>query len=266
MGPKLCRTGVGPSIHQIPQRTGWTNLRRRTSRVWSNDIDLFMEGPTNPDKIETLWEQSKAKILWDDSQNRVSIQPNWYLSESHLAEDSVSIEDYMSRWCNVIQTPNSPTPQKNHRMPQLFSLVERDNLDKYNKFINELSVRIEGGRSPTDILPYDEDLLRLRLSLRVNSNTEFYPDSVQVIKRNQFALQLDSDKKTESDKDSTSTVTTKGELQSLNQREKQQLSEDEELPFQQGLPLKEDNINLKNLRPQSRNFHGLSFRCYKPKS
>ena len=122
--------------------------------------------------------------------------------------------------------------------------------------------------SPADTLPYDENLLRhtLGLSLRVNSNTEFYPDSVQVIKRNQFALQLDSDKKTESDKESTSTVTTKGELQSSNQREKQQLSEDEELPFQQGLPLKEDSINLKNSRPQSRNFHGLSFGCYKPKS
>jgi hypothetical protein len=120
-------------------------------------------------------------------------------------------------------------------------------LDKYIEFINELSVRIEGGRSPADILPYDEDLLRLtlRLSLRVNSNTEFYPDSVQVIKRNRLALQPDSDKKTESDKESTSTITTKGELQSSNQGERQQFLEDEELPFQQGLPLKEDNINSK---------------------
>ena len=34
---------------------------------WSNDIDLFMEGLTNPDKLETLWKQSKAKNLGDDS-------------------------------------------------------------------------------------------------------------------------------------------------------------------------------------------------------
>ena len=28
---------------------------------WSDDIDLFMEGLSNPDKIEELWEKSKAK-------------------------------------------------------------------------------------------------------------------------------------------------------------------------------------------------------------
>jgi len=39
---------------------------------WSNDIDLFMEGLTSPDNLETLWEQSKAKKLWDDSQNKTS--------------------------------------------------------------------------------------------------------------------------------------------------------------------------------------------------
>ena len=48
--------------------------------------------------------------------------------------------------------------------------------------------------------------------------------------------------RTESDKESTSTATTKMKLQSS---ESQQLSEDEELPFQQGLLLKEDNINSK---------------------
>ena len=54
---------------------------------WSNDIYLFMEGLTNPDKLETLWEQSKAKKLWDDSRNRMSVQLDQYLSNSHLAED-----------------------------------------------------------------------------------------------------------------------------------------------------------------------------------
>ena len=107
-----------------------------------------MEGLSNVDKLEALWEQSKAKKLWDESQNKSSAQLDQYLSESHPTEDSVLIEDYMSRWCNVIQTPNSLTPQENHRTPQIFSLEEGDNLDKYNKFINELSVRIKGGWSP----------------------------------------------------------------------------------------------------------------------
>ena len=34
---------------------------------WSNDIDLFMEGLSNPNKLEALWKQSKAKKLWDES-------------------------------------------------------------------------------------------------------------------------------------------------------------------------------------------------------
>jgi hypothetical protein len=53
-------------------------------------------------------------------------------------------------------------------------------------------------------------------------------------------MQPDSYEKIESDKESTS-ASTKGEPQSSNQREEQQFSEYKELPFQQGLPLKEDN-------------------------
>ena len=99
-----------------------------------------MEGLSNPNKLEALWEQSKAKKLWDESQDNSSARLDRYLSEIHPAEDSVPIEDYMGRWCNVIQTPDSPTPQENYCMPQLFSPEERDNLDRYNKFIIEFSV------------------------------------------------------------------------------------------------------------------------------
>jgi len=150
----------------------------------------------------------------------------------------------MRRWCNIIQNPNSPTPQENHRTPLPFSPEERDNLDKYNQFINELSVRIEGGWSPTDTLPYDEDLLRLtfELSPRVKTNKEFYPDSDQVFKRNRLAIQPASDKKTESNKESISAVTIKRELQpSIQEEQRRQFLEYEELPFQQGFLLKEDN-------------------------
>ena len=86
-------------------------------------------------------------------------------------------------------------------MSRLFSPKERDNLEKYDKFINKVSVRIEGGWFPAGTLPYDEDLLRYTLGLS--------PDSDQVLKRNRLALQLDSDKKTEFDKGSTSTATKK---------------------------------------------------------
>ena len=145
----------------------------------------------------------------------------------------MSIEDYMSRWCNIVQTPNSPTPQEDHRMPQTGSSEKRDSFDKYNKFINELSVRVEGGWPPADHIPHDEDLLRHTLGLppRVKQDKETYPVSVQDIKRNRLAPQPDSDKRTEPDKKSTFTITIKGELQSSNQREKQQFSEDEKLPF-----------------------------------
>jgi hypothetical protein len=118
-----------------------------------------MDGLSNPDKLEALWEQSKTKKLWDESQSKSPAQLDQYLSETHPAEDSVLIEDYMDRWCNIIQTPNSPTPQENYHMPQLFSPGERDNLDRYNKFINEFSVRLEAGWLPPNILPYNEDLL-----------------------------------------------------------------------------------------------------------
>jgi hypothetical protein len=41
---------------------------------WLNDIDLFMEGLSNPDKLEALWEQSKMKKLWDKSQSKSPTQ------------------------------------------------------------------------------------------------------------------------------------------------------------------------------------------------
>jgi len=115
-----------------------------------------MEGLSNPDKLEGLWEQSKAKKLWDESQSKSPTQLDQYLLESHPTNDSVPITDYMGQWCNVIQTPSTPTPQEDHCMPQLFSPEEHNNLDNYNKFMNEFSVRIEGGWLPPDTLPFEE--------------------------------------------------------------------------------------------------------------
>ena len=85
-------------------------------------------------------------------------------------------------------------------MPQTCTSEKRDNLDKYNKFINELLVQIKGGWSPVDTLPYDEDLLRFMLGLspRAKINKEFYSESDQVLKRNRLGIQPNSDKTTES--------------------------------------------------------------------
>jgi len=128
-------------------------------------------------------------------------------------------------------------------MPQLFSPKERDNLDRYDKFMNEFSVRFEGGWLPPNTIPYNEVLLRhtLGLSPRVKSNEEFYPDSDQILRRNRFTIQSVFNKKIESDKNSISTSTTKRELQSSDRGNGRQFSDYKELPFEQGLPLKEDN-------------------------
>ena len=147
---------------------------------WSDDIDLFMEGLSNPDKLEELWEQSKAKKQWDESQSTSPSRLDRHQAITHPPNDTIPTEDCMGRWCNVIhqpldaQPPLSPTPVPDERMPPLFSPEELENLDKYNSFMRDLSVRVEGGWFPLDTLPYNE--LRVAPN-RIGSNTDFYPDS-----------------------------------------------------------------------------------------
>jgi len=191
-------------------------------------------------KTLTELEEDLDKLL-DDTKPKTQLDK--YLTESHPTTDSLPIQDYMGRWCNFIQVPSSPTPQESHHMPQLISTEERDNLNRYDKFMNEFSVRIEGGWPPADTLPYDEDLLRhtLGLSPRNKSSNEFYLDPDQVHKRNRVTQESISDKRTESNKKLVSANTTRREHQFTDQtRKKRQFSEYKELPFQQGLPLKDD--------------------------
>ena len=240
---------------------------------WSDDIDLFIEGLSNPDKLEGLWEQSKAKKLWDESQSRFPSRLDKHLATTHPPDDSVPVEDYMGRWCNTIyrtssgsQDPPSPTPALHQRMPPLYSTEELKNLERYNGFMNDLSVRVEGGWSPLDSLPYDEDLLRhtLGLSPRIGLNCDFYPDS----DRNQGVptlregtpkrLQIsensasNSEKKTESDQNSRIFSPLKRPLcgsKRENSLQDRQLSEDVELPFQQDVPLQEEDDDQKTHFP-----------------
>ena len=116
-----------------------------------------------------------------------------HLASIDRSDDSVPIEDYMIRWCNAIHQPDSnihfpksPTPASKEpvsptELDSRHSADKLENLQKYNNFMNDLSIRVEGGWLPPDTLPYDEDLLyhTLGLSHHVapplkSSNPEFY--------------------------------------------------------------------------------------------
>ena len=125
---------------------------------WSDDLDMFLKGFSNPEKIKELWEQSKVKKLWDESQTRSADytpkkdnQSDAYLANTSHPEDSVSIDEYMARWCNTIYQPNSPTP---YNPPG-----EVKNLQDYNNYICDFSIRAEGGWPLSEISTHNEDLL-----------------------------------------------------------------------------------------------------------
>ena len=106
---KIIRHWLRLGFHRVPRWTWWSNPRWWACRVvgWHH---LFLEGLTNPDKLKKLREQSKAKNLWVESQSRLPSKLDIHLASSHQSDDSVPIEDYMSRWCNIIHQP-SPNAQ-----------------------------------------------------------------------------------------------------------------------------------------------------------
>ena len=86
---------------------------------WSDDNDLFMEGLSNPEKIEELWEKSKAKKLQDDPQyNPTTYKQDYLFTNTASPDDSIQLEDYMGQWCNTahqrVQFPDSPTKPKSY--------------------------------------------------------------------------------------------------------------------------------------------------------
>jgi len=80
---------------------------------WSDDIDLFMEGLSNPKKIEELWGKSKAKKTRDDPQYNTTTYKQDFFTNTTSPDDSIRLDDYMGRWCNTahqrVQFPDSPT-------------------------------------------------------------------------------------------------------------------------------------------------------------
>jgi len=63
---------------------------------WSDDIDLFMKGLLNPDKLEELWHISKAKKMSDDFQSHQKHQ------QEHTAQPTAQRDD-----CATTQTPHA---------------------------------------------------------------------------------------------------------------------------------------------------------------
>ena len=71
---------------------------------WSDEVDMFMEVLSNPYKLEELWQQSKAKKLWDNFQatrlhfekkNPRLARSGISSSEDNKPGDTISITDYM---------------------------------------------------------------------------------------------------------------------------------------------------------------------------
>ena len=81
-----------------------------------------MEGLSNPDKIEELWEKSKAKKFRDDPQyNPISYKQDDFSSNTAPPDDCIQLDDYMGRWCNTayqrVQFPDSPPCSTNPISP-----------------------------------------------------------------------------------------------------------------------------------------------------
>jgi len=84
---------------------------------WTDDIDLFMEGLCNPHKIDELWQQSKAKKMWENFQSSFQnhhapeeniLQPDAQ-SESPLTDETSQGWDDMALHAEMGLPPPEPT-------------------------------------------------------------------------------------------------------------------------------------------------------------
>ena len=120
---------------------------------WSDDIDLFMEGLSNPDKIEELWEKSKAKKTRDDPQYNTTTYKQDFFTNTTSPDDSIRLDNYMGWWCNTahqrVQFPDSPTSlYEPGSKPESYSKSE-ENLDK--------EISNGAGETPKRICTLDSD-------------------------------------------------------------------------------------------------------------
>jgi len=100
----------------------------------------------NPNKMEhPEFVNPWASDLLSD--NSLSNRLDKYLADSHPKDETIPIDNYVSRWHNVIhqaspddQASRSPTSAIDERMPPLLSPKEIENLDNFNNFMNESSI------------------------------------------------------------------------------------------------------------------------------
>jgi len=124
---------------------------REGSAEWPEDFNLFLKEFSNSEKVEQTQDEPLAKT--EDQTPKKSTQLDNYVANTGQPEDPIPIDEYMSRWCNTIYRPSSPTPQ------------EAKNLQEYSDYINDFSVRMEGGWLPSENFTHDENLLRRTLGL-----------------------------------------------------------------------------------------------------
>ena len=129
---------------------------------------MFMEGLYNPHKLEELWQQSKAKKIWDNFQaTRLHSKQNkprptrlgtFSSSGNDQPDDNVLIADYMNRWTSskagttILGSPTRAT--ENFELSEKAStydirvLKEPEDstpIQSYTHWMNENALRMEMG-------------------------------------------------------------------------------------------------------------------------
>ena len=129
---------------------------------------MFMEGLSNPHKLKELWQQSKAKKIWDNFQaTRLHSKQNnpqptrlgtFSSSGNDQPDDNVLIANYMNRWTSSkagTTILGSPTPvTENFELSEkastydirvLKELEDSTPIQSYTHWMNENALRMEMG-------------------------------------------------------------------------------------------------------------------------
>lgn len=154
---------------------------------WTDDVDLFMEGLCNPDKIDELWQQSKAKRL-----RKIS------LSNSKAYRTSKESNPQPVLQGNALPEGDQAKSITSGEPDSPYSPEELKNLQKYREYLNDITIRAEGGWPFPDTLPYDEILLRYTLGLSSYSGSgseleEIPTENQESPKRTHTFTQMNSD-------------------------------------------------------------------------
>ena len=146
-----------------------------------------MEGLCDPDKIDELWQQSKAKRLW-----KISL-PN---SEAYRTSKESNLQPVLQG--NAPREGDQAKSITSGEPDSPYSPEKLKNLQKYREYLNDITIRAEGGWPFPDTLPYDEKLLRYTLGLSSYSGSdseleEIPTENQESPKRTHTFTQMNSD-------------------------------------------------------------------------